>query len=101
AFANRARVGFFLAGDHAKQRRLAGAVWTNHADDAAGRKRERHVFDEKFWSVALAYVLRFDHNVAETWTGRNVNLEIFATLFTLLPQQVFVRVDPRFAFCMP
>ena len=31
-----AGVGLFLAGQHAKQRRLAGAVRTDDADDAAG-----------------------------------------------------------------
>src|SRR6185312_12541977 len=33
---HRAAVGFFLAGNHAEQRRLARAVRADHADDAAG-----------------------------------------------------------------
>ena len=34
------RVGLLLAGDHPEQRRLAGAVGADHADDAAARQRE-------------------------------------------------------------
>src|SRR6266567_3020608 len=37
---DRALVRFFLPDDHAEQRRLAGAVRADHADDAAGRKPE-------------------------------------------------------------
>ena len=36
-----ARVGLLLAGDHPEERRLAGAVRADHADDAGGRQRER------------------------------------------------------------
>src|SRR6185369_9680061 len=94
-FAYRARVGLFLFRDHAKKRRLARAVWTNHADDSARRQREVHVVNQKVPIVAFADVFRFDHDVAESWTSRNVNLQILAPLFILLSQQIFVRVDPR------
>ena len=40
AEAQRAAVGLLLAGDHAEQRRLAGAVGADDADDAAARQRE-------------------------------------------------------------
>jgi hypothetical protein len=43
----RARVGLLLADDHAEQRRLAGAVAADHADDAAARQREREVVDQQ------------------------------------------------------
>src|SRR5579864_2372436 len=36
AEADRAAIGLFLAHDHAEQRGLAGAVWADHADNAAG-----------------------------------------------------------------
>ena len=73
-------IGLFLSRDHAKQRRLAGAVRTDHADDAAGRQRERHVFDQQIVAVAFVDAFRFDHDVAQARPGRNVNLQIFAPL---------------------
>src|SRR6185436_16041400 len=36
-FANSSCIRRLLFRDHAKQRRLASAVWTNHTDDAARR----------------------------------------------------------------
>ena len=39
----RARVRLLLSGDHPEQRRLAGAVRADHADDAAARQREVEV----------------------------------------------------------
>ena len=42
------------AGEHAEQRRLAGAVGADDADDAGRRQRERQVLDEEPVAVALA-----------------------------------------------
>src|SRR6185437_6239060 len=56
-FAYRARIGLFLFRDHAKQRRLARAVWTDDADDSARREREVHVVDEKLRVITFAHVL--------------------------------------------
>ena len=49
-----AAVGLFLAGDHAEQRRLAGAVRADDADDRAGRHLEAQVVDQQPVAVALA-----------------------------------------------
>src|SRR4029077_14135625 len=38
-------VGFFLAGDHFEQGRLAGAVWPDDAYDATGRQLEAEPVD--------------------------------------------------------
>src|SRR6185369_6986985 len=51
-------------------------------------------------AVAFVHMFCFDHDVTETWSSRNVNLEILATLFILLSQEFFVRVDSGFAFCV-
>ena len=50
---DRAGVGLLLAGDHAEQRGLAGAVRADHADDAAGRQLEGEVVDQQVVAVAL------------------------------------------------
>ena len=60
-----ARVGRLLAGDHPEERRLAGAVRADHADDAGGRQRERQVLEEQPVAEALRHALRLDHDVAE------------------------------------
>ena len=41
----------------------------------------------RFSTVGFVHAVRFDHDVAESWSGRNVNLEILAPLLGLLPQQ--------------
>ena len=45
--------GCFLARQHPKQRRLAGAVRSNHADDPAARQREVEALDQQVVAVAL------------------------------------------------
>ena len=54
ADAERAGVGLLLAGDHAEQRGLAGAVRADDADDAAGRQLEGQVVDQQLVAEALA-----------------------------------------------
>ena len=55
---DRAVVRLLLAGDHAEQRRLAGAVRPDHPDDAAGRQLEGQAVDEELVAEALLEVLR-------------------------------------------
>src|SRR6185369_17273816 len=90
-------VWLFLFRDHAKQRGLARAVWTNHADDSARRQREVHIVDEQVLTIAFIHMISLDNDIAESWAGRDMNLQILTPLFILLPQQIFVGVDPRFA----
>ena len=54
ADAQLAGVGLLLADDHAEERRLAGAVGADDADDAAARQVEVQVLDEQVVAVALA-----------------------------------------------
>ena len=70
----RAGVGLLLTGDQPEQRRLAGAVRADDADDAAARQRERQVVEQHRVAVGLAQVARLDHHVAEPRAGRNVDL---------------------------
>src|SRR5436190_3660661 len=52
-----AAVGLLLARDHAKERRLAGAVGSDDADDRAGRNLEAEVVDEEPVAETLADAL--------------------------------------------
>ena len=80
----RAAVGLLLPGDHPEQRRLAGAVRADDADDAAARQREVDVVDQQQVAVALAQAARFDDDVAEPRAGRDVDLDLLDLLRRLL-----------------
>ena len=69
-------VGLLLAGDHPEQRRLAGAVGADHADDPAARQRERQVLDQQLVAEALAQPLGLDDDVAEVRRRRDVDLHL-------------------------
>src|ERR1700752_3778847 len=43
-------------------------------------------------------MLRFDDDIAESRSSRNVNLEILATFFILLSQELFIGADSGLAF---
>ena len=64
-----ARVRLLLARDHPQERRLAGAVRADDADDPAGRQREGQVLEEEPVAVALADAVGLDDDVAEPRPG--------------------------------
>ena len=97
----RAAVRLLLPGDHPEQRRLAGAVGADHADDAAARQREVHVVHQQRVAVALLQVARFDDDVAEPRAGRNVDLDRLDLLRAFFLEQVLVRVQARLALRLP
>ena len=70
-----AAVGLLLAHDHAKQRRLAGAVGADDADDATGRQTERQIVDQQLVAVALGDVLRLDDQLAQVLARRDLDLQ--------------------------
>jgi hypothetical protein len=68
-------VGLVLAGDHAEQRRLAGAVGADDADDAAlARQDELEVLEEQLVAEGLGDVLELDHLIAEALARRDRDL---------------------------
>ena len=69
-----AGVGLLLAGEHAEQRGLAGAVRADDADDAAGGQREGQVVDQLAVAVVLSQVLDVDDVVAEARAVRDDDL---------------------------
>ena len=86
------RVGLLLADDHPEQRRLAGAVGADHADDPGRRQREREVLDQQPVAEALAQALGLDHDVAEARPGRDVDLDLVELDVALLGEQRLVAV---------
>ncbi len=58
---NRALLGRKLAGDHVKERRLAGAVAADQTDARAGRHARRGVFDERAAGNANGDVVDDEH----------------------------------------
>src|SRR5207237_6254671 len=97
----RPRIRLLLPRDHPEQRRLAGAVRSDHADDAAARQREVQIVHEQEVAVRLPHAARFDDEVAEARTGRDVDFDLFNLLRRVLVQTLFVRVEPRLAFRLP
>ena len=69
-----AAVGLFLAGDHAEQRGLAGAVRPDDADDAARRQLEGEIVDQEIVAEALAQVVEVDDVLAEPLGDRDDDL---------------------------
>ena len=71
----RAGVRLLLSRDHPEQRRLAGAVRPDDADDAAARQREVDVVHQQLVAVALAQARGLDDDVAETRARRDVDFD--------------------------
>src|SRR5437899_2811600 len=76
-------IGLFLAGDHSEQCSLPGAVWTDHTDDSAGRKREGHAFDQQVIAISLGDVFSFDDDIPQPRSGRYVDLQISRAFLAL------------------
>ena len=92
-----AAVGFFLAGDHAKQRGLAGAVRADDADDRAGRNLDAEIVDQQALAVALRHVLELDHAVAQAFGDRDEDLLRLVALLLLVRAQLIEARDTRLA----
>ena len=96
-----AAVGLLLAGDHLEERRLAGAVRPDHADDAAGRERERHVLDEQPVAEALGDVIRLDDEVAEPRPGGDVDLDALDLEVRVVGEHLLVGRHARLRLRLP
>ncbi len=93
ADADGAAVGFFLPGDHPQQGGLARAVGSHDPDDAARGNGGRKPVEDEAVVEGLGDLVKFEDNVPEARTGRDVNLQIFAALFGFLREQFFVGAD--------
>ena len=65
-----------------EQRRLAGAVRADHADDAAGRQLEGEIVDQQAIAIALRKALDLDDLVAEALADRNDDLRRLHSVFS-------------------
>src|SRR5438477_3848995 len=95
----RAAVGLLVADDHTEERRLAGAVRADHADDAAPRQVEVDAVHEQPVAVPLAEPARLDHEVAEPRTRRDRDARGTAARFgrLVLREELLVGGEPRLA----
>ena len=94
-------IRFFLARDHPKEGRLAGAVRADDADDPAGRKGKGHLLDQEPVAVGLAHLLRLDDELPEPGSGRDVDLQFPGAGLRFLGEQFLVRTDAGLGFGVP
>src|SRR5262249_50710359 len=85
------------AGQHAEQRRLAGPVRADDADDPAARQVEGQVVDQQPLTVALAQPLDADHQVPEPLAGRNVDLVGLVALLEFARGELLIALQARLA----
>ena len=86
--------GCFLAGEHAEERGLAGAVRADDADDAAGGEREGQVVDQRACRRSAFFsVLDVDDVLAEARAVRDDDLGGGDLLALGLAGEVVVGVD--------
>ncbi len=93
-----ALVGLLLAGDHAEQRGLAGAVGTDDAHDAARRQLEGEIVDQEIVAEALGQALEVDHVLAEPLRHRDDDLGGLDAAVGGLLQQFLVALIARLGF---
>src|SRR5690606_2301977 len=96
ADAQLAGVGLLLAHDHPEQRRLAGAVRPDHADDAAGRQAERQLVEEQPVAEALAQALGLD-DVAQRRARRDEQLVRLVAALRLRRRELLEALQARLA----
>ena len=71
-----AAVGLLLADDHAEERRLAGPVGPDDADDAARGQDEREPVDEQAVAEGLHDAAGLHHLVTQAGPGRDDQLHL-------------------------
>src|SRR5690606_23708882 len=77
--------------DHLEQRRLAGAVRADDADDRARRHDEAEVVDQHAVAERLRHALELDHRVAQALARRDEDL---VGLVALLVVDALQLLDP-------
>ena len=85
-----AAVGGLLAGDHPEERRLAGAVGADHADDAGARQVEGEILDQQALAEALRQIGGGEHLLAEARAGRDVDLDLVELDVALFGDQLLI-----------
>ncbi len=96
-----AAVGLLDALDHAEQRRLAGAVGADDADDGAGRHLEAQVVHQQPVAEALADAVEVDDLVAQPLAHRDEDLVGLVALLVVDVAQFLEARQPRLALALP
>jgi len=92
-----AAVGLLLALDHAEQRRLAGAVGADDADDGARGHLEAELVDQQPVAEALADGVEFEHLVAQAFGHRDEDFVGLVALLVFDVAQFLEARQPRLA----
>src|ERR1700674_1635187 len=88
-------IGLLLAGQHAKEGGLAGAVRADHADDAAGRQLEGEVLDEQRVAIAFGEALDVDDVLPEALAGRDDDLRGAGSTLLVPLEELVIGADTR------
>src|SRR5207245_7681291 len=96
-----AGIRLLLADNQLEQGSLARAVRPDQADNPAPRQVEAQVLEQQLVAVGFAQMLGFHDEVAETRTGRDVDLQVFAQFVLLLAEQLLVAREAGFALGVP
>ena len=86
----------FMTGDHAKERRLSGAVAADDADDGARRHDKIEPVEKERVAIGLTQPLGRDHALAKPRAGGNDDAPGRRRRLGLFGQQRLISGDPRF-----
>ena len=92
-----AAVGLLLTRNHAKQRRLTGAVRSDDADDRAWRHFETQVIDQHAVAKRLGDVDELNHLLTQTLCYGDKNLLCLVAFLVVEIGQLFKAGDTRLA----
>ena len=92
-----AAIGLFESHDEAEERGLAGAVGSNHTDNAVGGQHEVEVGEKHFVAEGFLHVLRFDDLIAQTRSVGNVDFEVLLLFLLVFVEQAVVAVEAGFS----
>src|SRR5262249_45223673 len=92
---DRASVRLLLFGDQAEQRRLAGAVRADHADDAARRQLEGEVLEQEILAIGFRESIGLDDVLAESLGDRNDDLRRLQRLLGRFRDELLVALEAR------
>ncbi len=87
--------GCFLAGDHAEQRGLAGAVRPDDTDDAAGRQLEGEIVDQQVVAEALGEAFEVDDILSQPLGDGDNDLRGRCLLLAGLLEQILIALEAR------
>src|SRR4051794_28528577 len=91
----------FLPPDHPEQRRLAGTVWADHADDTTRWQLEGEIVYQEAIAEALGEALEINHVLPKPLGYRDRDLRGLALLLAGQLQELLVALVPRLGLSLP